>query len=102
VKVVLDTNVVVSGIFFGGMPGRIMHAWAKGQLSLVLSPAILGEYQRVGAELGAQHPDLTAVWEPALALASRRSRSSSGAVVARGCGEWRQASAVQRRRRVMR
>lgn len=23
-KVVLDTNVVVSGIFFGGVPGRIL------------------------------------------------------------------------------
>ncbi len=67
-RVVLDTNVVVSGIFFGGVPGRIMAAWATDQLSMVLSPAILAEYQRVGAELGTHYPDLTAAWEPILAL----------------------------------
>ena len=29
-RVVLDTNVLVSGIFFGGVPGRILSAWAEG------------------------------------------------------------------------
>jgi len=27
-KVVLDTNVVISGIFFSGPPARILAAWA--------------------------------------------------------------------------
>lgn len=67
-KAVVDTNVVVSGIFFGGVPGRIMTAWSTGWVSLVLSPEILTEYQRVGAELGTQYPDLIATWEPILAL----------------------------------
>ena len=40
-RVVLDTNVVLSGIFFGGVPGRILDAWQVGHLTLVLSPAIL-------------------------------------------------------------
>ncbi len=66
-KVILDTNVVVSGVFFGGVPGRILDAWAAGRLALVLSPEILAEYQRVGAELGAQHPEVTEAWEPILA-----------------------------------
>jgi len=68
VKVVLDTNVLVSGIFFGGVPGRILAAWAAGEVSLVLSPDILEEYRRVGHELGIRYPDLAATFEPLLAL----------------------------------
>ena len=29
-KVVLDTNVFVSGVFFGGTPGRVLEAWRDG------------------------------------------------------------------------
>lgn len=50
-KVVVDTNVLVSGIFFGGVPGRVVNAWLQGQVELVLSPSILDEYRRVGREL---------------------------------------------------
>lgn len=50
-KIVLDTNVFVSGIFFAGPPYRILQAWRDRVLDLVLSPAILDEYRRVGAEL---------------------------------------------------
>lgn len=67
-KIVLDTNVLVSGVFFGGVPGRILTAWAAGKVALVLSPDILDEYRRVGAALGARHPELTAALEPLLAL----------------------------------
>lgn len=67
-KVVLDTNVVVSGVFFGGVPGRILSAWSAGQFVLVLSPAILEEYRRVGHELGVRYPDVNAAFEPVLTL----------------------------------
>ena len=53
-KVVLDTNVLVSGIFFSGPPGEILTAWQAGRFQLLLSPAILLEYQRVGEELAAR------------------------------------------------
>lgn len=56
-KLILDTNVLVSGIFFGGVPGQILTAWADDKVSLVLSPAILDEYVRVGAELAAKHSE---------------------------------------------
>lgn len=55
-RVVLDTNVLVSGVFFGGVPGRILEAWRDGELTVVLSPSILEEYDRVGAVLAAQYP----------------------------------------------
>ncbi|MHB8837648.1 MAG: putative toxin-antitoxin system toxin component, PIN family [Gemmatimonadaceae bacterium] len=67
-RVVLDTNVVVSGVFFGGQPGRILTAWSEGQFALVLSPAILDEYRRVGQELGRRYQDTTAVLDPILTL----------------------------------
>lgn len=67
-RIVLDTNVLVSGIFFGGVPGRILTAWAEGKVALVLSPDILDEYRRVGVTLGSRHPDLAAALAPVLAL----------------------------------
>lgn len=56
-RVVLDTNVLVSGIFFGGVPGQIVDAWSEDRLSLVLTPEILEEYARVGQDLAAKYPD---------------------------------------------
>jgi len=55
VRIVLDTNVFVSAVFFGGVPGRILKAWRDGRLQLVLSVDILDEYQRVGQVLGSQY-----------------------------------------------
>ncbi len=67
-RVVIDTNVLMSGIFFGGVPGRILGAWAEGQLELVLSPDILAEYRRVGAELAVRYPEREEALYPVLAL----------------------------------
>ena len=50
-RVVLDTNVFVSGVFFSGPPFEILDAWRHGRLTLVVSPEILTEYERVGQEL---------------------------------------------------
>lgn len=65
-KIVLDTNVLVSGIFFGGLPGRIIDAWKERRVSVVLSPEIVDEYRRVGEELEARYGTL--VFGPILAL----------------------------------
>jgi putative PIN family toxin of toxin-antitoxin system len=66
VRVILDTNVFVSGVFFGGPPGRILEAWRDGRVQLVVSAEILDEYQRVGQLLAAEHPGVDL--EPFLAL----------------------------------
>lgn len=55
-RVVLDTNVFVSAVFFGGPPGEILAAWRDGAIQLVLSAEIAEEYRRVGARLAAQFP----------------------------------------------
>lgn len=54
-KVVLDTNVLMSGIFFGGAPGKVLSAWRHGTIRLFLTPLILDEYRRVGEELSRRH-----------------------------------------------
>jgi len=58
VRVVLDTNVLVSGIFFSGVPGRVLEAWADERFELVLSPAIFDEYLRTCARLAASRSGL--------------------------------------------
>jgi len=55
-RVVLDTNVFVSGVFFSGPPYEILDAWRHGRLTLVVSPEILNEYERVGQELAKEFP----------------------------------------------
>lgn len=47
-RVVLDTNVLVSGLAYpGSVPGRIVGAWRQGGLVVVLSHYILDEMVRV-------------------------------------------------------
>ena len=47
VPVVLDTNVVVSGLLFGGTPGRLLSMCRSGALRPFLSRQILAEYLKV-------------------------------------------------------
>ena len=55
-RVILDTNVFISGIFFAGPPYRILKAWRDGKVQLVISPEILEEYRRVSHALAKQFP----------------------------------------------
>ena len=50
-RVVLDTNVLISGIFFSGLPARILAAWADGGFEVVASVEVLAEYRRVAERL---------------------------------------------------
>jgi putative PIN family toxin of toxin-antitoxin system len=55
VKVVLDTNVFVSGVFFAGPPYSILNAWRHGKLTVVISREIFEEYRRTGEELARRY-----------------------------------------------
>ena len=57
-RIILDTNVFVSGVFFSGPPYQILKAWQDGQFELVVSPEILEEYQRVGKALAHKFPSV--------------------------------------------
>lgn len=56
IKAVLDTNVLISGIFWTGNPFRILKAWQNRQFTLAISPPILEEYRRVLAEMTRKRP----------------------------------------------
>ena len=51
-RIVLDTNVFISGIFFSGPPSQILKAWKDTKIQIVLSKEILIEYQRIGGTNG--------------------------------------------------
>jgi len=57
VKVVLDTNVFVSGVFFSGPPYQILEALRDGQIELAISLDIPAEYRRGGEIYAADHPE---------------------------------------------
>ena len=67
-KVVLDTNVVISGLFFGGIPRAILTGWSDGYFQLIMSVEILQEYERVARELDKKYQALDADWEQVLRL----------------------------------
>ena len=56
-SVVLDTNVVVSALFFGGRPRAVLDAWADGRVEVVVTPSVLDEYLRVCDRLRSSYPD---------------------------------------------
>ena len=46
-RVVLDTNVLVSGLGWSGPPAAIVDAVTAGELTLLSSPALIAELRRV-------------------------------------------------------
>lgn len=45
-RVVLDTNIIVSAFIVAlGAPTRIVAAWRAGRIEIIVSPALLREYQ---------------------------------------------------------
>jgi putative PIN family toxin of toxin-antitoxin system len=57
-KIVLDTNVFISGIFFAGPPYEILKAWRDGKTQILISEEIIEEYRRVGELLSKQFPGI--------------------------------------------
>jgi hypothetical protein len=47
IRVVLDTNVLISALLFGGNPRTVLEKAIMGQISLVLSREILNEFEEV-------------------------------------------------------
>lgn len=46
-KLVLDTNVLISALHFGGRPREVLDLARHGQVELVLSDFILGETEKI-------------------------------------------------------
>lgn len=62
-RVVVDTNVLVSGAFWSGAPAEVLLRWAEGRFTLVVTEAIVDEYQRVLLDVSAgRRDDMAAKW----------------------------------------
>lgn len=46
-KAVIDTNVLISGIYFGGAPAKIVDLWLQKAFLVFVTPSIIVEYLRV-------------------------------------------------------
>jgi uncharacterized protein len=55
-RIVVDTNVFISAVFFVGVPYQILDAWRRDLVQIVISPPILNEYRRVGGQLARECP----------------------------------------------
>lgn len=51
IRLVLDTNVFVSALFWTGPPRKILDAWAEQKIQLILSTEIMQEYNRIAYAL---------------------------------------------------
>lgn len=55
-RVVLDTNVLLSGIAYpASVPGKVLSAWRHGSIDVLLSAYILDELRRVLPRLAHRH-----------------------------------------------
>lgn len=62
-RVCVDTNVLVSGIFWKGYPGKMIDEWVEGRFDLIASLSLLDEYKRVLRRTGAEiDPPLSEKW----------------------------------------
>ena len=46
-RAVIDTNVVVSAVLFGGVPRELLESAVRGQVDLIEIPSLLGELEEV-------------------------------------------------------
>jgi putative PIN family toxin of toxin-antitoxin system len=70
-KIVLDTNVLISGVFWGGTPFKILELWQEKRLEVLASEMILDEYLKCIERISLKYsrPDLFNSWS--LILPSR-------------------------------
>lgn len=55
-RLIVDTNVLISGIFFAGLPERLLRLWRDRQIKLIASSEIFYEYAEVIRRLGKKYP----------------------------------------------
>ena len=62
-KVVIDTNVFVSGIFWAGESNKVLSHWKDGRITPVISSGIISEFTKVMNDFKIQlPPDLMKEW----------------------------------------
>ena len=62
-KIVLDTNVLISGIFWGGHPKRILEMVVKGSIKIYATESIVKEYFRIIEKIGKNNTTIVNEWK---------------------------------------
>jgi len=78
-RIVVDTNVLVSAVFFGGVPGAILTAWKNGVVEIIATVEILAEYEAVLRRIAEKHGEIDP--EPILRLILSKTTLVEGAEV---------------------
>ena len=55
-RIVIDTNVIASAIFFGGKPYQLLHYIMEGRVEVVASKEIVDEYEEIVLRLKQKYP----------------------------------------------
>jgi putative PIN family toxin of toxin-antitoxin system len=71
-KAVLDTNVLISAIFYGGIVGEILNHWQEGAFTAVVSEATTNEYRDVIERFSKRHTQLAVVGKELLDIFIRK------------------------------
>ena len=50
-RIVVDTNVLISGVFFGGFPRRILSAIVRKKITACATAEIINEYEEIVQEM---------------------------------------------------
>ena len=58
-RIVIDTNVLISGIIFGGKPSKIIELLFGKKISVFASPEMVDEYKRIYGGLGERYAKRT-------------------------------------------
>ena len=56
-RVVLDTNVIISALFFGGSPRKLIERFFNGDFTVFVSPPIVQEYVETYADIHRKYSD---------------------------------------------
>ena len=50
-RIVIDTNVLISGVFFGGFPRKILSSVVSGEMTACATAEIIDEYEAIVQEM---------------------------------------------------
>ena len=69
-KLVIDTNILISGIFWGGKPFKLLELWMSRKVEVYITPEILEEYLEVILRVSGDQK-LANKWEAAIVKNSK-------------------------------
>ena len=58
-RIVIDTNVIASAVFFGGKPYQLLRYIMEGSVDVVASKEIVDEYEEIILRLQQKYPAIT-------------------------------------------